>query len=98
MTDVVAGRPIQAGSRQLVPLVQVEANVRRGAFVGSGRTASQGRASVRLRPIAILEQRGAHQRRIPIHDRTKQVLGGLMLAALLIPALLALAVRLARRR
>jgi hypothetical protein len=50
-----------------------------------------------MRPVAILERSGAGERRIPIQDRTAQLLGGLLLAALVIPALMLLAERVARR-
>jgi hypothetical protein len=50
-----------------------------------------------MRPVAILERDEAGERRIPIEDKTAQALGGLLLAALVIPLLLALAVRLVRK-
>jgi len=52
---------------------------------------------VHLQPVAILERDGEGECCIPIQDKTAQALGGLLLAAFVIPLLLAVAVRLARR-
>jgi len=97
MTEVVEGKPIRLGERELVPVVRVTSHVRRRAFVGSDRVSAQGWGFVRMRPVAILERDEAGERRIPIEDKTAQALGGLLLAAFIIPLLLALAVRLARK-
>ena len=97
MTEVVKGKPIRLGERELVPVVRVTSRVRRRAFVGSGRVSAQGWGFVRMQPVAILERDEAGERRIPIEDKTAQALGGLLLAAFIIPLLLALAVRLARK-
>ena len=97
MIKVVEGRPIRVGERELVPLVRVESQVQRQAFVGNDRLAGQGRGYVRMHPVAILERSATGERRIPIQDRTAQAIGGLLLAAFVIPLLLALAVRLMRR-
>lgn len=97
MTEVVEGKPIRLGERELVPVVRVTSHVQRRAFVGSDRVGAQGWGFVRMRPVAILERDEAGERRIPIQDKTNQVLGGLLLAAFIIPLLLALAVRLARK-
>jgi hypothetical protein len=98
MIRVVEGKPIRAGERELVPLVRVEARVRRQAFVGNDRLAGQGRGYVCMHPVAILERSAAGERRIPIQDCTAQAVGGLLLAAFVIPLLLALAVNLAKVR
>jgi len=97
MTETIEGEPIRIGERELVPLVRVTSRVRRRAFVGSDGVGAQGWGFVRMRPIAILERDGAGERRIPIEDKTAQVVGGLLLAAFIIPLLLALAVRLTRK-
>ncbi len=96
VSEVVEGKPIRVGERELVPLVRVTGRVRRRAFLGSDRVGAQGWGFVRMRPVAILERDEADERRIPIEDKTVQALGGLLLAAFVIPLLLALAVRLAR--
>ena len=105
MGEIIEGQPIRVGARELVPLVRVTGRVRRQAFVGSDRVGAQGWGFVRMRPVAILERDEALalsdaegcERRIPIEDKTAQSLGRLLLAALVIPLLLALAVRLVRK-
>lgn len=97
MVEVLEGKPIHVGGRELVPVVRMETEVRRRAFVGADGLAGQGMGFVRLRPLAILERGGAGERRIPILDRTAQLLSGLLLAAFIVPLLLVLAVRLARK-
>jgi len=97
MTEVIEGKPLCVEGRELVPLVRVTSRARRRAFVGSDRLAGRGWGFVAMRPIAILERSEAGECRIPIQDKTAQVLCGLLLAALVIPLLLALAVYLARR-
>jgi hypothetical protein len=47
--------------------------------------------------VAIIERSQGGERRIRIPDRTAQLIGGLSLAAFIIPLLLALAVRLMRK-
>jgi len=95
---IVEGEAIHVGERELTPLVRVTAYARRQAHVGSDRLSGQGWGFVRLRPVAILERSEAGERRIPIRDETAQMLGGLFLAAFIIPLLLGLAVLLMRKR
>jgi len=103
--EVVEGAPIRVGERALVPQVAVTSGGRRRAFVGREGISGRGWGFVRMRPVALLERSEGPAlsevegsgRRIPIRDTTAQALGGLLLAALVIPLLLALAVRLARR-
>jgi uncharacterized spore protein YtfJ len=95
--ETIEGRPIHVEGRELVPVVRVETDVRRQAFVGANRLAGEGTGFVHMRPVAILERGEGGARRIPIHDRTAQLLGGLLLAALIIPALMLLAERIARK-
>jgi len=92
MGEIVEGQPIRVGARELVPLVRVTGRVRRRAFLGSDRVSAQGWGFVTMRPVAILERDEAGERRIPIKDKTAQAIGGLLLAALIIPLLLAPAV------
>jgi len=94
-SEFVEGKPIHVGERELVPLVRVTTYARRRAFIGNDRLAGQGWGFVRLRPVAIVERGEAGERRIPIQDKTAQALSGLLLAAFIIPLLLAVAVRLA---
>jgi hypothetical protein len=71
--------------------------MQRRALVGTKRVTGQGWGAVRLRPIAVLERTNEGERRIPIRDKTAQALSGFLLAAFIIPLLLAVAVRLARK-
>jgi hypothetical protein len=98
MIEIVEGKPVRVAERELVPIVRVETDVQRRAFVGSSGVAGEGAGFVYLRPIAILERSGAGERRIPVRDRTAQWLGGLLLAALVVPALMIIAERIVRRR
>ena len=97
VSEVVEGEPIQVEGRELVPLVRVTTRVQRRALVGTERVSGGGWGAVRLRPVAVLERTEEGERRIPIRDKTAQALGGFLLAAFIIPLLLAVAVRLARK-
>jgi hypothetical protein len=97
MTEVIEGEPIRVGERELVPVVRVTTYRKRQALVGTDRLAGRVWCFVRLRPTAILERDRAGERRLPIRDNTAQALSGLLLAAFVIPLLLAAAVRLARK-
>lgn len=97
MSEVVEGEPICVEGRELVPVGRVTTYVRRQAFVGTDRLAGRGEGIVQLRPVAVLERSAAGERHIPIRDRTAQLLGGLLLAAFIMPLLLAVAVRLTRK-
>jgi hypothetical protein len=98
VTEVIEAKPIYVGGRELVPMVRVTTHGRRRATVGPDRLAGQGWGFVRLQPIAILERSESGEECVPIRNRTAEVLGGLLLAAFIIPLLLGVAVRLARTR
>ena len=97
VTRIVEGEPILVGERELTPVVRMTTYARRRAFVGSDRLDGQGWGFVHLHPVAILERSRGRERRILIEDKTTQALSGLLLAAFIIPLLLLLAVRLARK-
>jgi len=97
MTHIVEGEPIQIGERELVPLVRVTTYARRQARVRAGNVAGQGWGFVQMHPVAILERNVRGERHLPIRDRTAQTMGGLLLAAVIVPLLLMLAARLMRR-
>ena len=97
VTRIVEGEPIRAGGRELVPLVRVTTYARRRAHIGSRQLSGQGWGFVHLHPVAIVERSEAGERRFPIRDRTAQMIGGVLLAAIIIPLLLALAARLVRK-
>lgn len=90
------GKPIRCAGREIAPVTRVDLCARRQVHIGTGAPSGKGWASVRLRPVAIIERDGMTERRIAIPDRTTQLLGGLLLAAFILPFLLAIAVRLAR--
>jgi uncharacterized spore protein YtfJ len=94
---IIVGEPIHVGEREIVPVVRVTTHSQRRAHIGSGRVAGQGWAQVSMRPVAIIERSQGSERQIRIPDRTAQLIGGLCLAAFIIPLLLALAVRLMRK-
>jgi hypothetical protein len=97
MSEIVEGKPVRVAGRELVPVVRVEKVVRRRAFVGAGGLTGEGVGFVHMRPVAVLErQSGAAARRIPISDVMARLIGGLFLAALIIPLLMMVAVHVAR--
>jgi hypothetical protein len=98
MIEIVEGKPIRVEGREFVPVVRVETSVRRHALVGASRLAAQGGCAVRIRPIALVERNERGERRLPIPDRTGQLLSGLLLAAFVIPLLLIVAVRATRKK
>jgi hypothetical protein len=97
-TNIIRGSPIRAGERWLVPVVRMSAYVRRRVLVGSERLAGHGRGFVHLQPVAVLEQDEEGERLIPIHDRTTQMLRGLLLGAIVVPLVAAVVVRAVRKR
>ena len=97
MPEVVQGDPVYVRGHELVALVRVETHVRRQAILAHGVVSGRGWGGVRLRPIAIIDRGSTGERRLPIHDGTAQLIGGLLLAALIIPLLLLVALRLARK-
>jgi uncharacterized spore protein YtfJ len=98
MSEVVEGEPIHVGGHKLVPVARVTTHLRRHALIGSDRLAARGWGFVRMQPIAIVEQSEEGKRHMPIQDKTHQALSGFLLAAFIIPLLLAVAVHLARKR
>ncbi|HET91672.1 MAG TPA: hypothetical protein ENN99_13170 [Chloroflexi bacterium] len=97
VTETITGIPIRIGERVLTPIVHKTTNVRRRAVMRQGQLSGQGWGFVSVRPVAILEQGPSGQRTIPIRDKTAQLLGGLLLAACIIPLLLILTVHLIRK-
>ncbi len=96
--ETVQGDPIPVGEREIIPVVEVTAYAKRRALVGDRRLYGQGGGFVRLKPIAIIERGPTGERRIPIRDKTTQILGGLLLTALIVPWVLMLTVKLMHKR
>ncbi|MCR4406726.1 MAG: hypothetical protein NUW24_07370 [Anaerolineae bacterium] len=88
------GKPIVIGERRLTPVVRVTSFVRRKGVVGTRRLSGWGMGAVHLQPVAVLETTTAGTRRIPVHDRTGKIILGFLAAALALPILLTLLVRL----
>ena len=98
MSEIVEGRPVRFGHRELVPVVKVESVVQRQALVSNRGLMGGGQGFVSLKPIAILErQDGERLRYMRIPDRNAQLIGGSLLIGLAIPLLMLVAVRMARR-
>ncbi len=95
-TEVVQGRPLDVEGRHLVPVARRTSGIRRRATISTGVT-GRGGGFVHLRPIGVVEQQGEEQSFIPIPDQTAQALWGMLAAAVIVPLLLILAARLARR-
>jgi hypothetical protein len=86
LTEIVKGDPIQVAGREIVPLVRVTRRVQRRASLHSDRVGGQGYGLVTMRPIAVLDN-GKDGERHQIRNETARAIGGLVLAALLIPLL-----------
>ena len=95
--EVVQGRPIRVEGRTLIPVVRRTTGMWHRATVGSRQLAGQGGGFVQLRPLGVIEQRGEEEHFIPIPDVTGRMLRGLLLAAVAVPLLLIVGMRLARR-
>ena len=99
MSEIVEGKVVHVAGRELEPIVRVGKVVQRRAFVGASGLAGEGAGFVHMRPVAVLERQGGTvARHIPIPDVTAQLIGGLLLAALIIPLLMVVAVHIARMR
>ncbi len=100
LTEIVEGDPFQVAGREVVPLVRVTGRVQRRASLHTGGIGGQGYGLVHMRPVAILdngEDGHSAQERHQIHNETARAIGGLVLAALLIPWLTKLLIYLWRR-
>jgi hypothetical protein len=98
MSEIVEGRPVRFGQRELVPVVRVESIVQRQALVSDKGLMGGGLGFVHLKPIAVLERcDGEEGRRIRIPGGTAQLIGISLLIGLAIPLLILMVVRVARR-
>ncbi len=96
-TEIVRGRPIQVEGRTLVPVVRQTTGSWQQATIGNHRLAGRGGGFVHLHPLGVVEQKGEEERFIPIPDVTARMLVGLFLAAVVVPLLLVIGLRLLRR-
>jgi len=95
-SEVVEGRAIRVGGRQLVPVVRRTVGVQRQAIISEG-VAARGGAFVHLHPVGVLERRGNEERFIPIPDLTQAALVGMLLTGLVVAVLSLLATWLGSR-
>jgi ABC-type uncharacterized transport system involved in gliding motility auxiliary subunit len=95
-SKTVRGQPLEVEGRRLIPVARRTTALWRKALIGN-RVAAHGGGFVHLRPLGLVEQHGDEERFIPIRDQTRQALLGLLAAAIIVPLLLIVAVRMARR-
>jgi hypothetical protein len=96
-TELVRGEPLQVNGRRLVPLVRRTSGVHRRARFGQQSTSAGGGGFVLLHPVGLVEQRGEKEVLVPVPDKTVQALLGMLVAGIVLPLILAIGVRLARR-
>ena len=94
---VIEGRPIEVQDRELVPLVRVTSWVKRRATLRGDEVGAQGYGFVHLRPVGVVERRGATQHRHKIRDQTMHSLLALGLAFFLVPCVAMLLIHILRR-
>lgn len=90
----VQGEPIVIGEKEFIPVARVVSFVRGSGTVQAKAVAGGGGGFVRIEPVAILETTPAGTRRLPVRDETRRALMGMLAAALVLPIVLELAVRL----
>jgi len=101
-TEIVHGEPLEVEGRIFIPIARRTVAVQHRASITPSRVSARSAGFVRLRPLALVEQ-AMEDRSTPapcaarIPDRTAQALRGLLALALIVPALLMLAARWARR-
>ncbi|MBN1179576.1 MAG: hypothetical protein JXD18_10205 [Anaerolineae bacterium] len=96
-TQVVRGKPIAVGERVLIPVARRTSGLRRRATISTTYSAWGG-GFVHVHPLGIVEKCGEQERHIAIPDVTSQAMLGILVTAIVVPLLLLLAARSARRR
>lgn len=95
-TELIEGDPIQAGQRQLVPVVKMRSILRRQVTFGTEASSGGGGGLVWLQPAAVIERHpDGSQDRIPIIDETGMVIQRMLMGALVLPVLYLFVVSLA---
>lgn len=82
--ETVRGEPYEIDGRTLIPVVRIVAWGKAKATVGTKRVGGWGSGFVSIRPLAMVEERAAGERRIAITDATSEAVGRLLCAALAI--------------
>lgn len=95
-TERVHGDPIHIGDQRIIPLAQRTTGVRYQATLGSYVTA-RGGGFMSLRPLGVIVQKEGSERFLRVRNPTAQALMGILIVAVVVPVLLMIAIRLARR-
>lgn len=85
----IRGTPIRANGHTLTPVARVVSAVQHRALIGADRIEGSGWGWAHTQPIALVEEQNGTTYTYPIPDRTRTVLGQMVLAALIFPALCA---------
>lgn len=96
-SEVVEGRAIRVGDRQLVPVVRRTVGVWRRATIAGGVSA-RGGAFVRLQPVGLIERGEGEGRFVPLPDPTRAALLGMAVVGAVVAAVACVAGWLASRR
>ncbi len=79
--ETVRGEPYEVGERRLTPIARIVSFGKASGTIGAQRIGGWGGGFVRITPLAILEETGEGERRIPITDATAVALRGMFGAA-----------------
>ena len=94
--ETVHGQPMPVEGHRIEPVARRAVGVRRKAMIGT-EVSGMGGAIVRIHPLGIQVGEGPEARFVPIPDRTRQILGIMVAAAIVVPLLLIIATRMATR-
>jgi hypothetical protein len=72
--ETVRGVPYHVGDRKLTPVARVTSLTKARGTIGSDRIGGWGVGFARATPLAVLEETGDFEQRIPIHDATARAL------------------------
>jgi hypothetical protein len=97
-SEIVRGKSISVGGRELVPVVRRTVGILHQATISEHQLDGRGGGFVHLHPVGFVEQAEGGESFTPIPDKTWQALKGILAAAIVVPALLSLATRLSRRK
>ncbi len=97
-SKVVRGQSRMVEGQMLVPVVRRTVGVTRKAVVGSNSVSAQGGGFVCLHPVGVVVEREGEETILPIPDRTRQTLLGMLVAAIVVPLLLSLGVWMGRKK
>ena len=88
VTELVEGKAIKVGERELIPVVKVRSILRRWVTFGTEASRGSGGGLVWLQPQAVLvRQPDGSEQHIPIPDKTLAAIQGMLAAILALPIL-----------